>query len=240
MSKENNINLDRLNMLEDITIFSNGESFSTKANNINAYCREFYSKVTLISDNSILPNAKFSYIMKDIDKPIWLFGDSWLSLYNSRYIYYLIQNNQANNFMINAYAGENSQNGLLALKDLIKIRQPKELIWCYGMNDGDQTHAVNTNWLNALEDVIEICEDNHIELILATIPSTATINNEEKNKIVRSLGYRYFDQVKAVTDSSGNWITGYVSTDGNHTSITGAKALYYELLGDVPEIANFN
>ncbi|MBQ1790573.1 MAG: hypothetical protein II008_10355, partial [Oscillospiraceae bacterium] len=84
----------------------------------------------------------------------------------------------------------------------------------------------------------DYCANNTITLILATIPTTPTRNNNAKNAYVVASNLRYIDQVKALgADTSGNWISGYQSEDGNHTTEAGAKALFARMLADCPEIA---
>ena len=65
-----------------------------------------------------------------------------------------------------------------------------------------------------------------------------TVNNEQKNAWVRASGYRYIDFAKAVgADENGVWYSGMLSNDNVHPSVTGAKALYTQVLVDLPEVA---
>lgn len=198
--------------------------------------------VYLISEN-ILNNIRFSYISNDLKTKIYMFGDSYFSLTSSdRWVYYLVNNNY-NNLMLNGYSGCNSQNALNCLNTIISSRNiPDILVWCLGMNDGDTEDTINTNYKNALEQVINICNQYNINLILSTIPNTPTINNFYKNEYVKSLKYRYIDFAKAVGAElkNSNWYTGCLSSDNVHPTILGAKLLYAQALNDVPEIIEEN
>lgn len=203
-----------------------------------SYGYDMRGNPVLTSNGAQLENCSFSWIPQDINKPIWVFGDSWVSMYDSRWVYYMQESGFNKSWLLNGFAGERTQQGLASLKNLLSLRKPDYIVWLYGMNDSDTSSAVNTDWKNAYDELIQICETYKITPILYTIPTTPNIINTFKNQIVRSSGYRYIDCVAAMgADESGNWFTGYQSSDGNHTTVAGAKALYNRILTDFPEIA---
>jgi len=216
-----------------LSIYSNGELYTNGDTVMSMIVAN--GKPTIKIGDSVITNAVVGFSPKNINKDIWLFGDSWLSYDSARMPYYLIQNNNYKNVFINNFSGEGSVNGLTALTNLLKLNKPRYLLWLYGMNDSDDTKGVNNNWLSSLQDVIALCKANNIELILATIPSTSTQLMKHKNKIVKTSGYRYVDQEACLTNN-GTWISGY--QDGNHPTALGAKALYYRFISDVPELLN--
>jgi lysophospholipase L1-like esterase len=141
--------------------------------------------------------------------------------------------------------------------------KPRYAIWALGMNNGDKlgNEVPAAAWLTATEEFIEICSDNGIIPILATIPSTPTVYNELKNAWVRESGYRYIDFAEAVAyydealigtdtekaDENGGFVkntTGFawyddmLSIDQVHPAASGAIALYEKVLRDFPEIKN--
>ena len=68
-----------------------------------------------------------------------------------------------------------------------------------------------------------------------------TVNNEAKNAWVKASGYRYIDFAKAVgADGTGAWYSGMLSGDNVHPTAKGAKALYTQVLIDLPEITISN
>ena len=228
----------RVNYVKKIIIHSSGSTFTLDDD--AAYKVYMYGYPCVKSIGAVMSDCAFSWIPQDIDKPIWIFGDSWESMFENRWVYYLVQSGFTNTWMINAYAGENSNASLDALYNLLSIRRPEYIVWMIGMNDADTSNAVNAVWKKVYDTVRALCSRYKINLILYTVPNTPTINNSFKNAIVQASGYRYIDGVAAVgDDGSGNWFEGYEqsSTDHNHTSAKGAIALFMRVLADFPEIA---
>ena len=225
------------NTLKGIYISSGGQEYSIEN---TAYSPEMKGSPCLISTGASMTNCAFSWIPRNIDKPIWVFGDSWVSIYNTRWPYYMIQNGYDKSWFLNGFAGEKAEEGLRALKSLLEIRKPDYLVWLYGMNNGDTGSVVNSTWKSVYDEVVEICGKYKINLILYTVPNTPTIKNNYKNAIVVESGYRYIDGVSAVgDDGNGNWFTGYEQSESDHihTSASGAKALFNRIIADFPEIA---
>ena len=186
-------------------------------------------------------NANMKYILNDLNQKIYLFGDSYIGIDSTdRYAYYLMQNNY-DNILLSGYPGENSQNSLVCLNKLFNKQIPKMVIWTLGMNDGDSS-SINSNWKNAVDSLIALCNANDVTLILATIPNTPTVKNTLKNEYVKNTGLRYIDFAKCVGAELENatWYTGCLSSDNVHPTQTGAKLLYAQLLHDVPEIIQEN
>lgn len=227
----------RVNYLKSIRVSSSGETYSI---DLGAYAAPAKGRPCLISDGCVMTDCAFSWIPQDIDKPIWVFGDSWVSMFETRWPYYMVDNGFDKTWLLNGYAGEKSAPAVISLENLLSIRKPQYILWTLGMNNADTSSEVNAEWKTAFDRVIALCTQYKITPILYTVPNTPTINNNFKNAIVRASGYRYFDACAAVgDDGNGNWFTGYESssTDHNHTSRKGAKALFHRLLADFPEIA---
>lgn len=173
-------------------------------------------------------------------RPIWLFGDSYLGTNNTaRWAYYLVENEKDSRVMMDAYAGENSASALASLEALINSGVPDYIVWCLGMNDGSDTGTTPISaWMSAVNSVIELCEANNIIPIFATIPTVPSVNNEGKNAWVRTSGYQYIDFAKAVNASDqGVWFSGMLSTDNVHPSVTGAITLYHAALAGCPQFS---
>lgn len=218
----------------DVTLRSDGEEWKSTANTMRM--GTFYSGIGAVSTIA-MTDCAMSYGIIDIAQPVWVCGDSWATYYDSRWYYYALQDNLK--FLKSGYAGQPSASALTRLKTLLSVKIPRVIVWMLGMNDPDTNDSTpNASWLSCIEELKNLCADRSITLILATVPTTATINNNAKNAYVISSGYRYVDQAKAMgADTSGNWITGYKSADGGHTSVKGAKMLYGRVLCDAPEIA---
>lgn len=216
-----------------ITIVSNGQSYTQTYEYAMLFVQPSYS----VNDMTI-SNVDFSWTCKDFKKNIWLFGDSYISYGTNRWMYYLHENGYTVNCLIDGYAGENSNNALQSLQNIISLAKPNCIVWCLGMNDGgDSSEAPSRTWLTAINSVINICEENDIKLILATIPTVPTINHEQKNSFVRNSGYQYIDFAEAVgATSSGSWFTGMLSSDNVHPTVAGAMALYQQAITDCPQL----
>ena len=61
--------------------------------------------------------------------------------------------------------------------------------WYMGMNDGESESEENPEWLVATEELISICSQKNIELIITTIPTNPYWYNDFKNEYVKSSGY---------------------------------------------------
>lgn len=174
----------------------------------------------------------------DVNRPIWVFGDSYLGTNNvKRWAYYLVSNDKDSRVVLDGYAGENSESAFASLETLIKMDTPDYIVWCLGMNDGgDSGTTPKPIWLEKIQAMIELCEEENIIPILATIPTVPSVNNEGKNAWVRESGYQYIDFAKAVNaNSSGVWFTGMLDTDNVHPTQTGAVTLYHAALAGCPQ-----
>ena len=227
-----------VNKLKSITIYSGGVAFVVPS---DTYGTDMNGAPYLASDGAAMTDCAFAWIPQDIDKPIWVFGDSWVSMYDSRWPYYMVEAGYTNAWMLNGFAGEDTDEAYDALVNLLAIRKPDYIVWLLGMNNGDTGGAVNTVWKNIYDKLIALCTEYKITPILYTVPSTPTIDNTYKNAVVTASGYRYIDGVAAVgDDGEGNWFTGFEQSesDHNHTSAKGARALFMRILTDFPEIAS--
>lgn len=179
---------------------------------------------------------KTSFTIPTINKKSWFFGDSYFEFVETRWVYYL--GDYRENALFNAHSGEKSVDAIADLRTALKFGVPQYLVWCLGMNDGSDTeNDPSSAWKTTLDSVIALCKENEIELIMATIPTVPTVNNEKKNEFVRNSGYRYIDFAKAVgANSSGTWYSGLLSADNVHPSALGGQALCGRVLTDFPEI----
>lgn len=185
-------------------------------------------------------DAELSFGCSDFEKPVWIFGDSYCSLADDRYPYWL-QQAKLDNCLFNSYPGEATPNAILDFRELIKIAAPKYLVWGLGMNDHDTSSAVNTDWMNGVNELIATCKGTGTTLILATIPNVVntSCNNVKKNEWIASSGYRYVDFNKAIgaeNEPGASWPTGWLSSDNVHPTAMGARVLAGRIMLDVPEL----
>lgn len=191
-------------------------------------------------------DVEFTFMPRDADKPIWIFGDSYLSYNdNARWLYYPIHLG-FNNFLLAAKGGESSSSALSDFNALIAnhAKLPSFAVWCMGMNGGDDAAgAPNANWLTHTQEFIATCKDKGIVPILMTIPSVPNHVHEEMNSWIRASGERYIDADNAVEEiGTYTWkyygeTEAYLSSDLVHPTTYGAKAIANQVLIDFPEIS---
>ena len=218
-----------------VRIMTNGGFYESAPQKWEGYNGTPFAK----SMGSVLTEGEFVFDTSDFDKPIYFFGDSYAGLTaKDRWVNY-IREWGFDNWLINGYPGQASLSAKGMLDFVLSKGNPDILIWGLGMNDGDTSTAVNSNWLNTYNQIKTICESRDIELVLCTIPNTPSINNSFKNNIIRNSGYRYIDFAKAVgaEEVGSNWYTGMLSGDNIHPAILGAQKLALRAIGDVPELA---
>lgn len=184
-----------------------------------------------------MSSVEFGAVATDISCPVWLFGDSYFGVSDTRVMGQLKNLGYADGCLICGLAGLGSSGGYANLENLIALGgMPKYLVWCEGMNDSVNSYSMY------LDKIIALQKQYGFELILyktPTVPARADINNGI-NSIVESSGYRYIDAKKAVgADDWGNWYANYLSEDGIHPSESGSKAIATRILIDVPEIMQF-
>lgn len=217
-----------------IAVTSNGITFVKEAQLVKQ--GKTYPSITATSVT--VTNVSFSWISRDINKPIWCFGDSYFgATSNTRWLYYLVDGGYYGAHLFDNYPGEDSNNAYASLIDLLKVARPRTIFWALGMNDGSDSSTPASAWKTNIDKITAMCEAYDIELVLATIPTVPTVNNEKKNEWVRESGYQYVDFAKAVgAQSDGTWYSGMLSPDEVHPSATGANALYNRAIADFPAI----
>ena len=237
-----------------VEIQTNGGSYRTEISSQkqcrfygNCYGQYYFKPTNAITEYS------YSVVFKDATKPIWMFGDSYMSFTSDRWVYYLKGVNQFNNVLINAVGGLNSARAVYALGSL--EGRPKFALWAIGMNDNSDTD-INTpaeDWMTGVNTFLLWCSEHDCTPVFGTVPTTPDYEkdgqtiagkyNEGKNKWIRDSGHRYIDFAKAYgADSTGNWYTGMLNTgtvsspDYVHPTEHGAKAAFHRALADFPEI----
>lgn len=179
-------------------------------------------------------DCELKWISSDINHPVWVFGDSYLSINNNRWPGHMY-NLGYKNWLACGFPGAASSRELASFKTLLTVGMPDIAVWCMGMNNPD-SGAINGVWLTDTNEFISLCEANNIIPILATIPTCPKADNTYKNEWVRNSGYRYVDFEKAVGVNGTSWYDSMLSSDNVHPTELGAKALASRVCIDVPEI----
>lgn len=216
-----------------------GGIYVSEALNINAPI-ESYGQPSIYTSAINLTGVKLNVYNRDFRKPIWVIGDSYVSLYDARWTYHMQVTMGIKNWLLQGLAGGTSATMLQDLNRSLALGTPKFLIWCLGMNDSYKL------WLSSLEELKTICNEKGIELILTTIPTVPGRSKEEITQYVRSSGYRYIDFYESLgATPDGTWYDGYLEEKENpservHTTKLGAKIQAARVLVDFPEIIDFN
>lgn len=220
----------------NITIFTGTGSFTLDNVEWSGCNGSVFAEVTGME----LGDCKLTWTSSDIKERVWVFGDSYLGFNDNRWAGQM-HNLGYKNWLACGFPGGGSANELASFKTLLTLGTPDIVVWCLGMNNGDNG-AVNSSWLKSAEEVAKLCRYNNITLVLATIPSCPIVDNTYKNEWVRNSGYRYVDFNKAVgADILGtSWYNGMLSGDSIHPTELGAKTLASRVCVDVPEIMNTN
>ena len=216
-----------------ITIISGGNSFSKEY----TWTRKAIGTPYALSSGTVMVDCKLSWTCSDLNKSIWLFGDSYFGYSSARWTYYLHSLGYDENVLLDGFAGEGGVNGINAIKYLIQYGAPRYIVWCLGMSDGTDSATPNADWVTYRDQMLALCVTHGITPVFGTIPTVPAINHEQKNAWIRASGYRYIDFAKAVgANSSGVWYAGMLGADKVHPTALGAKALNARALADIPEM----
>jgi ester hydrolase len=190
-------------------------------------------------------DVSLKFQLEDINQRIWMFGDSYFSYNDSRWLYYLLTWRHTAN-LIDAQGGEAAPQSLRELQVLLETgARPSMVVWCIGMNGGnDGNSAPNASWLAATKSMIKLCSTYGIIPVLATIPSVPNSMHIYMNAWVRGSGYKYIDFAAAVESKKEgdyywkNWGTDHalLSSDQVHPTSYGAKVLASKAIQDCPEL----
>ena len=194
----------------------------------------FYNNTSSSMDVSL------SFMPRDIDKKIWVFGDSYFDFFPP-YLYEL----GFSKWLRNSQPGDSPNVGFEELKNLLSLGfVPKYVLWCLGMNgdtneskDGD-SWVINKYQKTYVDAVKKLCEDNNIIPVFVCVPPVPTRQKTGYREYIKSLGVRYVDIYDAVgTNESGVWTTGLISDDGVHPNRErGGKVIADRFVSDFPEI----
>ena len=187
------------------------------------------------SKKSSFVNAKATFMLNDLEKDLWCFGDSYFDYWATQ-----MDSLGFSNFYSDAFSGRNSAQALSSLELALKIRIPQKIYWCMGMNDPDSLDSINQRWKESTDNLISICSKNNIELIFSTIPTTPKNKNNYKNDFIRSSGYGYVDMEKALVEDmeTGEWYDGLISGDNIHPSANGTNVIISVNITNFPEMKN--
>lgn len=191
--------------------------------------------VAVYVNNGTMTGCVLSWSSPDLNKDIWVFGDSYLDYWVKH-----IMSFGANNALFDGFSGRTCQVAIASFNKLVpSLGKPKAIVWAMGMNNGDTNNAVNATWLTTFQQVEAACASNGIELYVCTIPNALpTVDNSYKNAYIRQSEHKIIDVSEAVgADTLTNWYSNFRGTNGNiHPSVTGAKVIAAKILQCLPTL----
>ena len=192
-------------------------------------------------------DCKLSFMPKDADRPVWIFGDSYCSYdSSSRWLYYVMRDMKFLNFLLAARGGESSASAIIDFRALVgnHAKFPSFAVWCMGMNNGNDGDGVpNSGWLSDTQEFLTTCDLFGITPILMTIPTVPEHSHVYMNNWIRNSGRRYIDAAKAVeVAGTDTWkfygdTEAFLSSDLVHPTTYGAKAIAAQVILDFPELS---
>lgn len=212
----------------DVILCTNGDRF-VKNDLYWHGCRE---SIVARVEAGTFTDAKLSWYVPDYNKDLWIFGDSYFDFWGWNII-----GLGYSNFYFDGYGGRGSAEAYESLEKALEHCTPKKILWCMGMNDVENG-AINEAWKTAFDNLIGISEENGIELIACTIPSTPLRTHNFKNEYIKASGKRYVDIERVVgADISVNWYDGMLADDNIHpTPGAGTKTIANAMIVNVPEL----
>lgn len=181
-------------------------------------------------------NARLTWYVPDYNYDLWCFGDSYFDFWGLD----IIENLGFHNFMFDGFGGRGSRSAFASLNLALKKATPKKILWCLGMNDPDTETAIDAEWKETVDSIIDLCNKKGIELILCTIPETPVTVHTFKNAYVKASGKRYVDVCHAVgADINDTWYDGLrnnTESDKIHPTNLGKKVIADYMIANVPEL----
>lgn len=183
--------------------------------------------------NTALSDCKASWSCSDLSANIHAFGDSYFDFWNPK----MADLGYSDRFLFDGFGGRNTLQAIAPLNFSLQHGTPKYVLWCLGMNNPDNG-AINSDWLDGFNNVINVCKNKDITPIFVTIPNTPKNNNSYKNTHIKSSGYRYVDIAHYVgADEVGSgWHDGLLSSDNVHPTDKGAYIIAQNIIIDLADI----
>lgn len=196
-------------------------------------CRE---DVTAQAISGTFTNARLTWYVPDYNYDLWAFGDSYFDFWG----WDIIENLGFHNFMFDGFGGRGSRRAFESLNLALEKAIPKKILWCLGMNDPDTETAIDAEWKETVDSIIDLCNKKGIELILCTIPETPVTVHTFKNAYIKASGKRYVDVCHAVgADVSNTWYDGLrnnTESDKIHPTNLGKRVIADYMITNVPEL----
>lgn len=149
-----------------------------------------------------------AFMVGDITKNVWLFGDSYFGYWMPE-----IYNKGIHNFLNNSQPGSSPEAAYTELQNLINLGYtPSYILWALGMNGNtvetevNGTYEINTYQKTYIDKVKELCESKGIVPVFVAVPSTPSRQKTGFKAYIESLGCRYVNLYDALgSNEYGVW-----------------------------------
>lgn len=226
-----------------LEVDAQGKYKVTLADNMNTFTHEgdtqgYFCGPVILSNTGTMGGLCASVSCKGFDKPVWVFGDSYMGPASDR-VWGQLMALGYNNYLLSAQPGLGSAEAYNDLLRCLAYGKPETLVWCLGMNDTYEVYA------EYLPKVCQLCREKGIRLVVARIPSCTKLSKEDHDALLhemkRAYGFRILNWYGAVgASASGVWNGGLQSGDGCHPTEDGARCLAFRTLIEAPEIVTNN
>lgn len=190
-----------------------------------------------VKNNGTKPfSAELSFTRKNIEEPLWFYSASYFNpAAKNRWPYYMVQEGYAHWFA-DHQSGGSSQQMLRALKNDLKFGTPKVIVWMLMANNKSDKDVVDPVWMGAVNELVEICKEKNIELVLTIYPQLKGRDHSKKSEWIRNSGYRVIDWYSTISPE-GQWLDpAWSGRDGVHPTAAGAKELWKEVKRELHEL----
>ncbi|MBO5879099.1 MAG: InlB B-repeat-containing protein [Clostridia bacterium] len=231
------------------TIITDGATYTYKGYGYSACEGEIF----VTAQGLEMTDVTLDWACKAYDADIWIIGASYLSLNDPARWPEYYYNQGYNGALLVGRGGMGNQHAIEDFKDALKHGKPKYLVWdsAAGNNPDEKLSkpeewgTVNETFLVHMIEVMDICKEEGIELIIELLPNCVNQNNYMKNEMLMkkqgqfaNYDYKLIDVAKCLGahDRFSNWYEGMLYTDNVHPTRLGAIAYYMQMINTFPEL----
>lgn len=243
----------------DYIVSTKGGYFKGYYENNSLYLENYGKPFVSADANTTLTDVVLGGTSDDFKHPVWVIGDSMVSVFDNRWPYYVLKEFGFKNWLLQGLAGGTSADLYADLQKSLAFGCPKYLVWMLGANDLDNDYK------SYLDTVLAKCEELNITPILLMFPDFYGMAVDEKkssavkNAYMLAKNVRYINLRKAVSSSITQVIGDYtvniwygddysqptppdgsfIGSDRVHPTILGAKSEGVQFVTDFPEILQY-
>lgn len=151
-------------------------------------------------NTSTAMQVDLSFMIGDITKNIWVFGDSYFSYWIPN-----LYKMGISNFLNNSQPGSSPEAAYTELQNLINLGYtPSYILWALGMNGNtiesisNGTYVINSYQKTYIDSVKALCDSKGIKVVFVAVPSTPSRQKTGFKAYIESINCRYVDLYDAL------------------------------------------